>query len=47
VSPVDFAFSASAELRSVAEVYESNDGLKKFVRDFAKAWAKVMNADRF
>ena len=46
-SPVDLAFGSSAELRSVAEVYASNDGRKKFVRDFAKAWAKVMNADRF
>jgi catalase (peroxidase I) len=29
------------------QVYASNDAGEKFVRDFAKAWTKVMNADRF
>jgi len=46
-TPVDLAFGSNAELRAVAEVYASSDGQEKFVRDFAKAWAKVMNLDRF
>ena len=29
------------------EVYASNDGKRKFVRDFSKAWSKVMRLDRF
>jgi catalase-peroxidase len=31
----------------VAEVYATNDGKERFVRDFVGAWTKVMNADRF
>jgi catalase-peroxidase len=31
----------------VAEVYGSSDGQARFVRDFVKAWDKVMNLDRF
>ena len=46
-TPVDLAFGSSSELRSVAEVYASNDGKRKFVRDFVRAWSKVMNLDRF
>lgn len=46
-SPVDLIFGSNAELRAVAEVYASNDGQEKFVQDFAKAWGKVMNLDRF
>ena len=44
--PVDLVFGSNSELRSVAEVYASSDGQEKFVQDFAKAWAKVMNLDR-
>ena len=44
---VDLIFGAHSELRAVAEVYGSNDGKKKFLEDFAKAWEKVMNLDRF
>ncbi len=44
---VDLIFGAHSELRAVAEVYASSDGQEKFVKDFAKAWAKVMNLDRF
>jgi catalase-peroxidase len=40
-------FGSSAELRAVAEVYAATDGSQMFVRDFVKAWAKVMNLDRF
>lgn len=46
-TPVDLAFGSSAELRAISEVYASNDGGNKFVRDFVKAWTKVMNNDRF
>lgn len=44
---VDLMFGSSSELRAVAEVYASNDGKEKFVKDFVKAWVKVMNNDRF
>jgi catalase-peroxidase len=43
----DLVFGAHAQLRAVAEVYASNDGTEKFVRDFVAAWDKVMNLDRF
>ncbi|AYF43612.1 catalase/peroxidase HPI [Halobacteriovorax sp. BALOs_7] len=46
-TPVDLVFGSHAELRAVAEVYASNDGKRKFVKDFVKAWTKVMQADRF
>jgi catalase-peroxidase len=46
-SPVDLAFGSNSELRAVAEVYASDDAHEKFVRDFAGAWTKVMNLDRF
>ena len=46
-TPVDLMFGSSAELRAVAEVYAATDGKDLFVRDFVKAWAKVMNLDRF
>jgi catalase-peroxidase len=46
-TPVDLVFGSNAELRAVAEVYASSDGQAKFVQDFAKAWNKVMNLDRF
>ncbi|MBA3395834.1 MAG: catalase/peroxidase HPI [Deltaproteobacteria bacterium] len=44
---VDLAFGAHAILRSLAEVYASSDAHEKFVRDFVKAWTKVMELDRF
>jgi len=46
-TPVDLIFGSHTELRAVAEVYAANDGKTKFVRDFAKAWSKVMQLDRF
>ena len=46
-TPVDLVFGSAAELRAIAEVYAANDGQEKFMRDFAKAWAKVMTLDRF
>ncbi|KAL1996685.1 hypothetical protein VTN49DRAFT_7550 [Thermomyces lanuginosus] len=44
---VDLIFGHHAELRAIAEVYASADGQEKFVKDFVKAWVKVMNLDRF
>ena len=46
-TPVDLIFGSNSELRAVAEVYASADSKEKFVQDFAKTWAKVMNLDRF
>ncbi|MGE0449796.1 MAG: peroxidase family protein, partial [Vicinamibacterales bacterium] len=46
-SRVDLVFGANAELRAIAEVYACDDAKEKFVRDFAAAWNKVMNLDRF
>jgi catalase-peroxidase len=46
-TPVDLIFGSNSELRSLAEVYASNDGKDKFVNDFAAAWTKVMELDRF
>lgn len=46
-TPVDLIFGSHSELRSIAEVYASEDGKKKFVDDFVVAWNKVMMLDRF
>ncbi|RVU05431.1 catalase/peroxidase HPI [Novosphingobium umbonatum] len=46
-TPVDLVFGSNSELRAVAEVYAMQDGAEKFTADFAKAWTKVMNLDRF
>ncbi len=43
----DLVFGSNSELRAVAEVYAEKGHEEKFVRDFVKAWTKVMNADRF
>ena len=44
---VDLIFGSHSVLRALAEVYGSSDGKERFVKDFAKAWVKVMNLDRF
>ncbi len=44
---VDLVFGSNSILRAYAEVYAQNDSKEKFVKDFVKAWVKVMNADRF
>jgi catalase-peroxidase len=44
---VDLIFGAHSQLRAFAEVYACSDAKAKFVKDFAAAWTKVMNADRF
>jgi catalase-peroxidase len=44
---VDLIFGSNSQLRALAEVYASSDAQKKFAHDFAAAWSKVMNLDRF
>jgi catalase-peroxidase len=44
---VDLVFGSNSELRALAEVYACNDSKAKFVKDFAAAWHKVMNLDRY
>ena len=44
---VDLVSGSNGQLRAIAEVYGSADSEKKFVADFAAAWTKVMNLDRF
>jgi len=44
---VDLIFGANSQLRAIAEVYGCSDSKEKFAKDFAKAWAKVMELDRF
>ena len=43
----DLIFGSNSELRGISEVYASNDAKEKFIKDFIKAWTKVMNLDRF
>lgn len=43
----DLVFGSNSILRAYAEVYAQDDAKEKFVKDFVKAWTKVMNADRF
>lgn len=44
---VDLVFGSNSQLRAIAEVYAQDDAKDKFVKDFVKAWDKVMNLDRF
>jgi catalase-peroxidase len=44
---VDLIFGSHSELRALAEVYACSDAKAKFAKDFAAAWSKVMDADRF
>ena len=46
-SVVDLVFGSNSQLRALAEVYAADDAQQKFVNDFAAAFAKVMNLDRF
>ncbi len=43
----DLVFGAHSQLRAIAEAYASDDADEKFVRDFVRAWEKVMNLDRY
>merc|ERR1712023_129862 len=44
---VDLAFGSNSQLRALAEVHAADDAPNLFLRDFAAAWTKVMNNDRF
>jgi catalase-peroxidase len=44
---VDLVFGSNSQLRALAEVYASEDAKEAFVKDFAAAWNKVMNLDRY
>jgi catalase-peroxidase len=44
---VDLVFGSNGQLRAIAEAYACDDSQQAFARDFAAAWAKVMNLDRF
>ena len=44
---VDLIFGSHSQLRAFAEVYACADAKEKMVKDFVKAWTKVMNADRY
>ncbi len=46
-TPVDLIFGSNSELRAIAEVYAFDNAQEKFVKDFVKAWTKVMQLDRF
>jgi catalase-peroxidase len=46
-SRADLIFGSNTELRAICEVYGTSDAHEKFVKDFVKAWTKVMNLDRF
>jgi catalase-peroxidase len=44
---VDLVFGSNSQLRAISEVYAAADAQEKFVRDFVRAWDKVMTLDRF
>ena len=46
-SRVDLIFGSNSRLRTISEVYGSDDAEEKFVQDFADTWNKVMMLDRF
>ena len=43
----DLIFGSNSQLRALAEVYGCADSQSRFVSDFAIAWSKVMELDRF
>jgi catalase-peroxidase len=44
---VDLLFGSNSQLRAIAEVYACDDSKEAFMKDFAAAWTKVMNLDRY
>jgi catalase-peroxidase len=46
-SRADLIFGSNSQLRAIAEVYAQPDNAGSFARDFAAAWTKVMDLDRF
>ena len=43
----DLVFGSNSQLRAIAEVYAQSDAKEKFVKDFVKAWSKVMELGRY
>ncbi|MEM9409060.1 MAG: catalase-peroxidase, partial [Acidobacteriota bacterium] len=43
----DLVFGSNSQLRALAETYACDDAEAQFAQDFAAAWTKVMNLDRF
>ncbi|MGR3484351.1 MAG: catalase/peroxidase HPI [Paracoccaceae bacterium] len=43
----DLVFGSNSQLRAIAEAYAQDDAGPRLARDFAAAWAQVMEADRF
>ncbi|WP_066802862.1 catalase/peroxidase HPI [Moraxella oblonga] len=43
----DLVFGSNSILRAYSELYAQDDAGEKFAKDFAKAWTKVMNNDRY
>ena len=43
----DLIFGSNSQLRALSEYYGCSDAGQQFVEDFAAAWNKVMNLDRF
>lgn len=46
-SRTDLVFGSNSELRSIVEVYATDQNNDKFIKDFINVWNKVVNADRF
>ena len=46
-SRADLVFGSNSVLRAYSEVYASDDGLEKLMKDFVKVWHKIMMLDRF
>ena len=44
---IDLLFGSNSIVRAAAEAYACDDAKGAFVADFVKAWAKVMNLDRY
>ncbi|WP_282607692.1 catalase/peroxidase HPI [Pelagibius sp. Alg239-R121] len=44
---VDLLFGSNSQLRAIAEVYACDDAQQDFANDFAAAFGKVMDLDRF
>jgi catalase-peroxidase len=44
---VDLIFGSNSQLRGIAEYYACDDSKEAFVKDFAAAWTKAMNVDRY
>lgn len=44
---VDLVLGSNSILRAYSEFYAQDDNKERFVKDFVKAWTKVMDADRF